>query len=47
MICLGKHSKELIGTLIYLVLLWVTTLTVDNYYGKADLVFFTGGEDFE
>lgn len=35
----GKHSKKWIGTLIYMVLLWVTTLTVDNYYGKPDWVF--------
>lgn len=35
----GKHSKKWIGTLIYMVLLWVTTLTVDNYYGKPDWAF--------
>lgn len=35
----GKNSKKWIGTLIYMVLLWVTTLTVDNYYGKPDWVF--------
>ncbi len=37
---LGEYSKEWIGALIYMVLLWVTTLTVDDYYGKPDLVFF-------
>lgn len=34
-----KYRKVLAGTFVVLVFLWVTVLTVDNYFGRPDMAF--------
>lgn len=39
MSCSLKYWKMTVGTFVLLAILWVTILTVDDYFGRPDLTF--------